>query len=174
MYSTYDIGAIATSELYCIIESHLKPPAPHIKPILPTEIIVERIGFTQNASNTPYIVYRVNDRRCCTFVKRSWFFECMRLLLKIKDGVEAKIRSVRTLKDLGLLVLTQSNRPYIPSSYVNKFFTILNSVAVKRIMQQPECGIKDIWGIYPYRVKAYLKQMSKRAADKSQKLSSIF
>ena len=174
MYSTYDIGAIATSELYCIIESHLKPPAPQIKPIVPTEIIVERIGFTQNASKTPYIVYRVNDRRCCTFVKRRWFYLCMRLLLKIKNGVEATICSVSTAKDLGLFVLTQDNRPYISSSYINKFFTILNSVAVKRLAQQPECGIRDIYGVYPYRVKAYLKQMSKRAADKSQKLSSIF
>lgn len=53
-----------------LVSSYLKFPVnaivPQLKLKVPTFIEVERVGFTKNASNTPYLVYGVGDRRCCT------------------------------------------------------------------------------------------------------------
>lgn len=156
-FNQSDSKAIASS-----LKTSLKFPVnvivPLLKPIVPTLIEVERVGFTKNASNTPYVVYRINDRRCCTFVKRRWFFACVQLLLKLKDGIEAKIRNIRSSSDFGLIILTQENRQYIPSSYVNQFFTWLNCVTVERMVEQS--ASRDLVGIYPYRIGAYLKLKS--------------
>lgn len=149
--------AIAQRDLYSYLTRQSNAIAPLLKPIVPTSIEVERVGFTRNASNTPYIVYRVNDRRCCTFVKRRWFFECIQMLLFLKDGIEAKIRTISSLPDFGLSLLTYENRKHIPSSYVNKFFTSLNFVAVERITPQPECGCNDLFNLCPHRIAAYIR-----------------
>lgn len=57
---------------------------------------------------------------------RRWFFECVQLLLKIKDGITDRIRTISSSLDFGLFALTTQARQYIPSNYVNKFFTLLN------------------------------------------------
>ncbi len=154
MYSTYDSQAIASNELHCYLESQVKAITPELKPIVPTSIKVERVGFTRNASNTPYLVYRVNGRRCCTFVKRRWFFECVQLLLKLKDGVEAKIRAITSSLHFGLSLITTETRQYIPSSYVNKFFTSLNQAALTRIVPHSECNCNDLFNLCPHRIAA--------------------
>lgn len=139
-----------------MLSSYLKFPVnvlvPQLKPKLPTSIKVERVGFTRNASNTPYLVYRVGERRCCTFVKRRWFLECVQLLLKITDGITDRIRTVRSSSDFGLLVLTTQARYYIPSSYVNKFFTLLNTLlncaAVEQVLQPRSRNFFNLFSVY--------------------------
>ena len=153
-FNSSDSKAIASS-LLSSLKFQSKPIIPLLKPLVPTLIEVERVGFTRNASNTPYLVYRINDRRCCTFVKRRWLFTCVQLLLKLKDGIEAKIRKISSSSDFGLFVLTQETREYIPGSYVKKFFTWLNCVVVERIMGQPLQ--RNLFDIYPYRITAYNK-----------------
>lgn len=141
-----------------LLSSYLKFPVnaivPQLKPKLPTFIEVERVGFTKNASNTPYLVYRVGDRRCCTFVKRRWFLECVQLLLKIKDGITDRIRTVSSSSDFGLFALTTQARQYIPSTYVNKFFTLLNwllnCVEVEQVLQQPRR--RNFFSLFPVYV----------------------
>ncbi len=160
-FNQSDSKAIASS-LLSSLKFQSKVIVPLLAPLVPTLIEVERVGFTKNASNTPYVVYRINNRRCCTFVKRRWFFACVQLLLKLKDGIEAKIRNIRSSSDFGLIVLTLETRQYIPGSYVKKFFTWLNCVLVERIVEQP-LG-RNHFGIYPYRIAAYNKineQLSK-------------
>lgn len=149
--------AIAQTDLNSYLAQQNNAIAPLLKPIVPKSITVERVGFTRNASNTPYIVYRVNDRRCCTFVKRRWFFQCVQLLLKLKDGIEARIRTISSSPDLGLSLKTTEERQYIPSSYVNKFFTALNSAVIGQTVSQFECCCGNLFDVCPHRILAHFQ-----------------
>lgn len=60
--------------------------APEMKPLVSAQIKVERVGFTRNASNTPYLVYTVAGRRCC-FIKPR-FLELVQMLLKFKCSID--------------------------------------------------------------------------------------
>lgn len=157
MYFNQSNSKAIGSNLVSHLKFQSKAILPLLKPIARVSIVVEKIGFTRNASNTPYIVYRVNDRRCCTFVKRRWFFECVQLLLLIKDGIEPKIRSIRSTSDFGISILTTESRRYITRSYLNKFFTSLNSVAVNHTVPDSECGCDDLFNLCPHRIAAYCK-----------------
>lgn len=143
--------AIAFSELYSNLIQKNNPLAPLLKPIVPKSISVERVGFTKNASNTPYIVYRVGARRCCTFVKRKWFLLCVQMLLKHKFHIEARIRSVSVTSDFGLSLLTTEKREYIPSSFVNKFFTALNSALIAHFIPF-DCSCGNLFDICPHQI----------------------
>ena len=70
MYGILEPPTIATSELHSHLEQQAQSVAPQIELVAAT-ISVERLGLTRNASSTPYIVYRVKERRCCTFFKRD-------------------------------------------------------------------------------------------------------
>ena len=126
-FNQSDSFAIAQGKLYSQLTQKNNSFTVLLKPIVPVSIEVERVSFTKNASNMPYIVYRVNNRRCCTFVKRCWFFHWVQLLLKLKYGIGIRIRSISAGSDFGLWLKIIEDRQHIPSSFVNKFFTALNS-----------------------------------------------
>lgn len=155
MYSIPNLKEIAqTDPLYSYLTKQKLAIAPQLKPIVAKSIKVERVGFTRNASNTPYIVYWVNDRRCCTFVKRRWFYDCVQLLLKLKDGIEAKIRNITLSPMFGLSLQTTQARQYLPSIYVNKFFTALNQAALERIAPQLDCNCNALFDLCPHQIAA--------------------
>ncbi len=142
MYSTqFDTFAIAQKNLYSYLEQQSSVLAPRLKPLVPKSILVERVGFTRNASNTPYIVYLVNNRRCCTFIKRRWFVELVQILLKLVKGIEAKIRSCTSTQWSGLNVKTDVTIESIASSYINKFFEEYNAAAISWAEAECNCDI---------------------------------
>lgn len=151
-FSPLDETAIAQFELNQYLESQVAAVAPKLKPLVPAKIRVERVGFTRNASNTPYIVYWVSDRRCCTFVKRKVFLELVQVLLKLTKGVEDKIRSITSSPDFGLSVKTSDRLEYIPRAYVRKFFELYNQTAVERIPSQSECDCDKLFGFCPHAI----------------------
>lgn len=136
----------AQFELTGYLDSPVNAIAPELKPIVPAKIRVERVGLTRNASNTPYIVYWVRDRRCCTFVKRKVFLQLVQVLLKLTKGVEDKIRSVTSSLDFGLWVKAGDCCHYIPSAYVRKFFDMYNAVAVEPSACLWECSCDQLYG----------------------------
>lgn len=64
---------IAQAELNRYLEAQANAIAPERNPLVPIKIKVERVGFTRNASKTPYAVYKVDGRRCCTFISAKVF-----------------------------------------------------------------------------------------------------
>lgn len=155
MYSTHDTQAIANKEFRNYL-ARTSTIAPHIRAIVPAAIQVERVGFTRNAANTPYLVYKVGERRCCTFVKRRWFFELVSLLLKLVTGIEGKIRSISSGEAFGLSILIGDTREYIASSYVNQFFELFNSVAIERIKPQTQCNCERLLGFCSHAIATQL------------------
>lgn len=130
MNSTLCEQAIATGELYSHLEQQVNAVAPEIPALVPVPIKMERVGFTRNASCTPYIVYWVGSSRCCTFVKRKVFFELGQALLKLVRGIEGKVHSVISSAERGLWVSTGEQREYIASPYVDKIFERYNQIAL--------------------------------------------
>ena len=125
-------------------------------PLVSVKIKVERIGFTRNASKTPYAVYRVNGRRCCTFIKRKFFMELLQILLKLKHGIEEKIRTITSSAHFGLNITTPTQEEYITSSYLNKFFERYNQVALELIEPQ-ECDCNDLFEMCLHSIAAVLQ-----------------
>lgn len=147
-------------ELNQYLKSQVAAVAPALKPLVPAKIRVERVGFTRNASNTPYIVYWANNRRCCTFIKRKVFLELVQVLLKLTKAVEDKIRSVTCSLYFGLSVKTSNGLDYIPSIYVRKFFEFYNEVAVEWISPQSECDCDKLFGFCPHAIAQLLFRRS--------------
>ncbi len=52
--------ALVESQLTAYLNTQFKAFTAEISPLVQASIKVERIGFTRNASNTPYIVYQVS------------------------------------------------------------------------------------------------------------------
>lgn len=152
MHFTLDEQAIATAELYCRLEQQANAVAPEIPALVPAKITVDRVGFTRNASNTPYMVYWVNDRRCCTFIKRSRFLELVAFLLKLKCGIEDKIREVTSGASFGLNVKAGDTDHYIARAYVNKFFERYNTVALEHTQSQENCGCNDLFDMCLHQI----------------------
>jgi len=143
-FNLKDEAAIAQDELNSYLEAQVRAIAPRFKCLVPVNIKVERVGFTRNASRTPYIVYKVGDRRCCTFVKRLFFLELVQVLLKVKYSIEDRIRSITSSEYFGLSVETTEQPKYIPSSYINTFLERYNQVALEKTAPQ-QCGCNDLY-----------------------------
>lgn len=152
MHFTLSEQAIATAELYCQLEEQANAVAPEIPALVPAKIRVERVSFTRNASNTPYMVYWVGDRRCCTFIKRSRFLELAASLLKLKCGIEDKIRSLTSGASFGFNVKAGDSQHYIPSAYVNKFFERYNTVALEHTQPQENCDCNDLFDMCLHQI----------------------
>ncbi len=138
------------------LNQYLAQQAPSIalelpQPLVPVNIKVDRVGFTRNASNTPYIVYWVGDRRCCTFVKRSRFLGLVQALLKLKCGIEDKIRGVASSVDFGLSLKVGDSQHYIPSAYVRKFFERFNKLALERTVPVL-CDCNDLFNMCLHQI----------------------
>ena len=73
---------LAQTELNSYLEAQANAIAPKITPLVRSSI-----GFTRNASSTPYMVYKIDGRRCCTFIKRRTFFDLVRVLLKLQYSI---------------------------------------------------------------------------------------
>ncbi len=101
-----DERAITQIELNRYLEAQAQAIAPEHNPLVPVKIKVVRVGFTRNASKTPYAVYKVGTRRCCTFIKRKFFMELIQILLKLKYGIEEKIRTITSSESFGLAITT--------------------------------------------------------------------
>ncbi len=147
---------IAPTELKKYLEAQASAIAPELIPLVRVNIKVERVGFTRNASNTPYIVYWVGDRRCCTFIKRRVFLELVQVLLQLKYGIEDLICSVYSSPYFGLHVSTPEQRQYIASSYVNKFFERYNQVALEKTAPQP-CDCNDLYEMCLHSLAKFLQ-----------------
>ena len=143
-FSRSDEQAIATKELYYHLEAQVSPITPEIPALVPAPIKVERVGFTRNASNTPYIVYVVNQRRCCTFVKRRFFVNLVQALMKLKYSIQDCIKSMVISPNFGLFVKVGEGQKYIPSTYLNKFFERHNTVALERTPTE-QCDCNDLF-----------------------------
>jgi hypothetical protein len=150
-FNLQDETAIASFELNAHLEAQVNVTAPELVPLVRVNIKVERVGFTRNASRTPYIVYKVGDRRCSTFIKRQVFFDLVRVLLKFKYGILDRIRSITIAFGHSLSVDTLSGRKFIPRPYVNKFFERYNQVALERIVPQP-CECNDLFDMCPHLI----------------------
>lgn len=126
-----------------------------LKPLVPVSIRVERIGFTRNASNTPYIVYRntSNGKRCCTFIKRRVLVELMQKLLKLKCSVVEKIRSLTSDAMYGLKIKTATGVEYLPSVYVHRFLAHYNDLALSGVTPQI-CSCNDLDDVCLHQVAA--------------------
>lgn len=59
-------------------------------PLVPCQIRIERIGVVRR-TNTPYIVYRTQYGRCCTFVSRQYLMQSLFNLLGLKRRSPSKI-----------------------------------------------------------------------------------
>lgn len=151
-FNEFDVIARAQNEPNQYLEQHANTIAPELTPWVPKLIKVERVGFTRNASNTPYIVYWVGDRRCCTFVKRRWFLEMIQKLLKLRWSIEDKIRSIALSPNFGLAVVAGDQQQYIPSGYIRKFFERYNCVAIERISPQQHCDCNDLYDMCPHAI----------------------
>jgi hypothetical protein len=156
MNFTRDELAIATAEFYCYLEQQINASAPEIPALVPAPIKIERVGFTRNASNTPYIVYRIADRRCSTFIARRWFLELAQKLLKLRHSVDARIAGVVSSPDFGLTVKFKVNGllqdKYIPRAYVNKFFERYNTVALEHTQPQNDCACNDLFDMCLHQI----------------------
>jgi hypothetical protein len=139
-----DEAAIASLELNAYLKAQANLIAPEFVPLVRVNIKVERVGFTRNASRTPYIVYKVGDRRCSTFIKRQVFFDLVRVLLKLRCGVLDRVKSIKSAYADSLSVDTTLCNKFIPRPYVNKFFERYNQVALERIVPQP-CECNDLF-----------------------------
>jgi hypothetical protein len=113
-------------------------------PLVRVNIKVERVGFTRNASRTPYIVYKVGNPRCSTFIKRQVFIELVQVLLKLRCGIWERVKSITSAYADSLSVDTTKGNKFIPRPYVNKFFERYNQVALERIVPQP-CECNDLF-----------------------------
>ena len=144
--SLIDETAIAQSELNAYIKAQVGAVAPEIIPLVAASIKVERVGFTKNASRTPYLVYKVGERRCCTFIKRRVFFDLIRILLKLRQGTIDRIRSITASPPpfFGLSVTADGGESYIPGPYVRKFFERYNQIAFERVVPQL-CDCNDLY-----------------------------
>lgn len=166
MYSTSDVQAIATKELY----SHLQAQVQAIAPELPTLVnatitSVIRIGFTRNAAATPYMVYKIGDRKCCTFIKKRLFLDLLVTMMSKYYKNRERLKSA-TLQDFpkGLVIHTSAyelghepdgyepTRKYIPDGYVNKFLKQYNNVAVERTQPQEECECNDLYSMCLHQI----------------------
>ena len=125
-------------------------------PLVPIKIEVERVGFTRNAAKTPYAVYKVDGRRCCTFIKRKFFMELIQILLKLKHGIEEKIRTITSSAHFGLNVTTPKQEEYITSSYLNKFFERYNHVALE-LTEPQRCDCNDLFDMCIHSIAAVLQ-----------------
>lgn len=127
MHSTAVSQPIATT----LISSQLRQQVatvPFLKPIVKATIEVTRVGFTRNASATPYIVYKVNNRKCCTFVKKIWFLQLVQMLLKVDKRIDDQIRSIISTEWWGLKITTTAGTTTVFDGYANKFFKLYNNV----------------------------------------------
>lgn len=141
MYSTQsDCFAIAQTPKY-LLEQRSNTFLPYLKPLVSKTIKVERVGFTRNASHTPYLVYRVNNRRCCTFIKRRWLFELVQTLLTLVKGIEVKITKCTSSESGGLIVKTDMGTELIASSYINKFCEDYNKAAFACVEPERRCDL---------------------------------
>lgn len=147
-----DVVAHAQIELNQYLGQQASVIAPELTPLVPAPIKVERVGFTRNASNTPYIVYWVANRRCCTFVKRRWFLNMVQALLKLKCSIEDKICGINLSPYFGLSVKAGDRQEYIPSAYVRKFFDRYNQVAIEKISPQQHCDCNDLFDMCPHAI----------------------
>lgn len=93
------------------------------------------------------MVYKIGDRRCCTFIKKRIFYQLVQALLKLRCGIEDRLRSVISSVDFGLSVKVGDRREYIPSVYIRKFFERYNTVALERIPPNQECDKSDMYGM---------------------------
>lgn len=119
--------------------------APEIRPLVPAQIKVERIGFTRNASNTPYLVYTVDGRRCCSFIKRSRFLELVQMLLKLKYSIEDRIQSMVSSPEFGISVKLGEYVKYIPRVFLNKFFERYNQIGLEKTEPCEQCSCNDLY-----------------------------
>jgi hypothetical protein len=156
--NSFDEAAIAQAELNAYLEDLANSIAPEftermpavvlspatLVPLVRANIKVERLGFTRNASRTPYMVYKVGDRRCSTFIKRQVFLDLVQVLLKLKYGILDRVKSITSAYADSLSVDTTESSKFIARPYVNIFFQRYNQVALERIAPQP-CECNDLF-----------------------------
>lgn len=144
-FNSLDEVAIAAADVNQHVEQLADAVAPELKPLVPAKIRVERVSFTRNASNTPYVVYWVGDRRCSTFIKRSRFLELVQMLLKLKYSIEDRITAIISSAHFGLSIKLGAQQQYIPRVFVNKFFERYNTVSLERVQPVSLCECNDLY-----------------------------
>jgi len=131
--------AIASTEINQYFSSQLPKNLVELKPLVAKKIKVERVGFTRNASNTPYIVYLVGERRCCTFIKRKVLTYLIQKLLKLTHRITEAIRSLTVNSTRGLQIRTMSDAVCIEHHDVVKFLENYNTLALTSIAPTANC-----------------------------------
>lgn len=125
MHFIEDTSAIATTALQYNSE---------LPTFLPRGLTkIERVGMTRNASRTPYVVYWVGERRCCTFFKRRLFFKLLKVLVAIAHKTISTIKSVAMTEWGGLKVKTATAQWILARVQVNKFFQSYHQAAFEQV-----------------------------------------
>lgn len=167
MNFNHNLSAMATTQ-YSQLKSQVAALVFELKPLVAKTIELVRVGFTRNASNTPYIVYKVNNKRCCTFIKRKFFTDLVAKLLKLKYGVQEPLRSIRANDFGGLNVKTTLSEIYIPRIYINKFLERYNQIALLNITPVAACSCRDIYGMCMHAIASYVVPFNNNQAAKTQ------
>lgn len=186
MNSTLEISTIATSELYSHLAQQAQSIAPQIE-LVPARIQVERVGLTRNASSTPYLVYRIRDRRCCTFFKRKLLWQLMQAMLRAQYGIEDEIRSVTSTLDFGLSLFIGSSWRHVPNHQICRFVERANNFSrpeetipdpVEILVAAMKLAIaKSNWNLVKGKIAAYPEYKaiawSQLSRDEKQQLSAL-
>jgi hypothetical protein len=131
MHSIEDTSAIATTALQCT----------ELPTFLPQGLTkVERVGITRNASRTPYVVYWVGERRCCTFFKRRLFFKLLKVLVAIAHNTIGTVKRAETTEWGGLKIKSATESWILARAQVNKFFYSYHQAVFEQVTLsfQPE------------------------------------
>ncbi|MBE9193503.1 SWIM zinc finger family protein [Gloeocapsopsis crepidinum LEGE 06123] len=137
MHFIEDMSAIATA-------LHSNSTLPTFLPQGLTK--VERVGMTRNASRTPYVVYWVGERRCCTFFKRQLFFKLLKVLVAIAHTTINTVKCVETTEWGGLKIKAATAAWILARAQVNKFFYSYHQVIFEQVtlsLQSEHAMISD-------------------------------
>ncbi|MUL35933.1 hypothetical protein [Gloeocapsopsis dulcis] len=154
--------AITSTEINRYFSAQTQQIPVELKPLIAKKIKVERVGFTRNASNTPYIVYRVGERRCCTFIKRKVFTSLIQKLLKFTHGITESIRSLSVNSTGGVQIKTMSDAVCIECRYVVKFLENYNTVALNSTVPTANCDCNDKDGMCVHAIARLFVSLSDR------------
>jgi hypothetical protein len=186
MYGILEPPTIATSELHSHLEQQAQSVAPQIELVAAT-ISVERLGLTRNASSTPYIVYRVKERRCCTFFKRKLLWQLMQVMLRAEYGIEDKIRSIISTPDFSLSFFIGSSWQHVLNHQICRFVERANNFSrpeetipdpVEILVAAMKLAIaKSNWNLVKGEIAAYPEYKaiawSQLTRDEKQQLSAL-
>lgn len=113
-------------------------PTSLFKAFVPCSIqVIERIGVSKRGG-TPYLVYRTQFGRCCTFLSKAGFLQSLSTLLSINEHQPVDAKAMRVGEWGGVYVTTTNGERYIPRAELFAFLIRLNQVGLDRLQVKLE------------------------------------